>query len=677
MPTLNIGGQRVKVGDGFMSLSPEQQNATVEEIAESLGGQRPAEKAPIQAEPGPQREKTVGGAATTWLEHGISDLPIVGPAIQTGADYLGTEVIGRLSGQDPSQMREELWKRREERTEDYPASAVSGAVAGNLGAFGGLGATAAGAEALGISGARLLPRAAKSAVTSGSIAATDELVRGGDGFDAAEGAIIGGGIGGAIPIVGAGIRAGLGAVGSRVAPTINAIRDAPDEASRRVGMAVTRDRQAGNVINQADEAVAQTAGVPLINADRGGETTRALARSVANQSPEARGVIERTASDRFAGQGQRAVGFIRRLTGGATDDLAMQDSIRNAARAANRPAYNRAYTAPNAQAMWNEGFEQLMQAPAMQRAARQATTRGANRAAVEGFTPVRNPFQFGPDGRISIRADDGGNRALPNLPFWDQVKRNLDSEIGKAQRAGDRTLSADLTTLRGHLVNMMDQAVPEYRAARQGAAAFFGAEDALEAGRTFVNTPRAIPEAQRAIARFTRPERAAFTTGFASELIDRINSVRDRANVIQQVFGSQAARQQIEMVFGPRGAREIEAYVRVEDLADRLRGAMGNSTTARQLVELGIGAGGGAYLTGDWRGALGGAAVARGARHLGQRIDNRVMEEVARMLTSNNPRALDAAVRRAAADSRFMQAIQTFSGLLAAPARGVAASSGQ
>ncbi len=37
MPTLNIGGQRVKVGDEFLSLSPEQQNATVEEIAGSLG----------------------------------------------------------------------------------------------------------------------------------------------------------------------------------------------------------------------------------------------------------------------------------------------------------------------------------------------------------------------------------------------------------------------------------------------------------------------------------------------------------------------------------------------------------------------------------------------------------------------------------------------------------------
>ena len=37
MPTLNISGRRVTVDDSFLKLSPEQQNATVDEIARSLG----------------------------------------------------------------------------------------------------------------------------------------------------------------------------------------------------------------------------------------------------------------------------------------------------------------------------------------------------------------------------------------------------------------------------------------------------------------------------------------------------------------------------------------------------------------------------------------------------------------------------------------------------------------
>lgn len=42
MTVLNIGGRRVTVDDSFKSLSPEQQSATVEEIAKTLGTSNPS-----------------------------------------------------------------------------------------------------------------------------------------------------------------------------------------------------------------------------------------------------------------------------------------------------------------------------------------------------------------------------------------------------------------------------------------------------------------------------------------------------------------------------------------------------------------------------------------------------------------------------------------------------------
>lgn len=57
MATLNINGKRVKVDDSFLSLSPEQQNATVDEIAKSLGG------GPVQGEPGTPGNPTVQSSA--------------------------------------------------------------------------------------------------------------------------------------------------------------------------------------------------------------------------------------------------------------------------------------------------------------------------------------------------------------------------------------------------------------------------------------------------------------------------------------------------------------------------------------------------------------------------------------------------------------------------------------
>lgn len=50
MATLTINGRRVKVDDSFLSLSPEQQNATVDEIAQSLGAQQAPEAAQAASE---------------------------------------------------------------------------------------------------------------------------------------------------------------------------------------------------------------------------------------------------------------------------------------------------------------------------------------------------------------------------------------------------------------------------------------------------------------------------------------------------------------------------------------------------------------------------------------------------------------------------------------------------
>jgi hypothetical protein len=156
MPTLTIGDKRVTVGEEFMQISPDQQHATVDEIAQQLGvgadapdpaAIDPRERAAqVSAMPADQREQpseramrspldnqqTGAGAYTTWVEHAISDLPVIGPFIQKGSDILGTEVYGRLSGQDPAQMRADIDKRREARTDTYPLSSFSGGLGGNL-----------------------------------------------------------------------------------------------------------------------------------------------------------------------------------------------------------------------------------------------------------------------------------------------------------------------------------------------------------------------------------------------------------------------------------------------------------------------------------------------------------------------------------------------------------------
>ena len=82
MTTLNINGRRVKVDDSFKSLSEEQQNATVDEIAKSLGSQaQPAPAAPSPAPAAPAQTPSAISAPDA--------APVGAPAPQPDQSYQG------------------------------------------------------------------------------------------------------------------------------------------------------------------------------------------------------------------------------------------------------------------------------------------------------------------------------------------------------------------------------------------------------------------------------------------------------------------------------------------------------------------------------------------------------------------------------------------------------------
>ncbi len=618
------------------------------------------------------------GAVGTGMMGAIEGIPVAGPFIKNGLQKAAAGISSVIDGESYDDNLKQAQAITDESQRAHPVANTVGQVAGAVGSMIPAGSTAIGARALGMTGPTFLGRLGMSAGSNALIAGADSAARGGDAKDVVNSTAIGGGIGAAIPVVGAGINAAVRGAGNVLGPRLSAVFSPAQEAERRVGTAVARDAAANpaGVMSAADESVAQAANIPVVNADRGGEVTRALARSAANQSPEARAAIEKTASDRFGAQSQRAVDFVKKVTGGAVDDLGYQQNLTNLARAANRPAYAAAEAAPEAQSMFSPRMQELMQSPTFRKAVDQVPTRSADRGAVEGFKEIGNPFTQNSQGAYVLKQNADGTLVSPSLKFWDQVQRNLRSEMDKAYRAGDKQTGSEIKGLRDALVGDLDTTVPAFGAARKGAAAFFGAEDALDAGKQFVNQPRSIPEAKAAFAKFKQPEKDAFATGYASELIDKIKASGDRTNVINSVFKSQASRESLELALGPERARQIEAYVRVEDLVDKLRGSMGNSTTARQLVELGIGAGGGYGVTGDWKGAIGGAALMKGARYVGERADAKVMENIAKLLTQDNPSALNGAVQFAARNPKYMVALEKLSNALGAPVRGAALSIG-
>lgn len=577
--------------------------------------------------------------------------------------------IGYWSGNKKAEQTYDQTVKREraegkEVEEARPYSSMAGNIAGAVAVPVGAALNAATLPG------RMARGAGVGAITGAAYGAGDGEGLADTATKAAMGLGVGGIAGAAAPAAIRGVELAGQGIARAAQPLTNAYRgfvDPEAEAARRVTSSIARDYRAGDQgLAGAEFRAARADGQPAMVMDLGGETTRALGRSAANTSPEGRSILNRAIDDRFEGQGGRLTDWLNQRFH-YPNVGAQQDALEQVARSVNRPNYERAMQ-DGSRGVWNAELQRLASAPAIQAAARAASPGLANRGISEGFrAPRQNPLVVDREtGRVTLRETASGNQVVPDLRFWDQVKRNLDSEIGKANRAGDRPKVGELTGLKNSLVARLDEVVPSYRTARAGAAHFFQAENALEAGQNFVTQNFAAREARQALGRMSPNERQLFQDGFVSRLIETVDKVGDRRNVVGQIFNSPAAREKIQIAMGRERTNELEAFLRVEGIMDAARGAVqGNSTTARQLMEAGL-AGGAGYsmTTGDLNpqnifaaAFIGG--VARGAASkANQRIDQRVARRVAEMLTSNDPRVLQRGMRIVSQQPGFLESLR-------------------
>jgi muramidase (phage lysozyme) len=596
-------------------------------------------------------DEIVGARAAAGLpENAARSLaltPFVGPLIEPaiGAAKLGYEY---LTGGDTATKQYEAARdkyRADAKTaeQQYPKTYM----AGNIG----------GAVAMPVGGAlnaaTMPARIGRSAAVGATYGAAAGAGEGTGAVDRVSRAIPGAAIGGAVgavapPAIAAveGIGRGIAAAASPITNRIRGAVSPESQAARTVAEAISRDARKGGVeLTQPEFAASRAAGQPVAVAELGGERTRAYARWAANVSPEARAIVEKFASERFAGQADRAIEFLQNIAGSSGNTTVIKDSLAGLARIANGPAYRKAYSHPNAQAMWDEGFEQIAQAPVVQNAIRAASVTGANRGTIEGAPRIRSPFVVDKQtGQLTLRIDENGNRVVPNLQFWDHVKRNL-----------DKIATPEARTLNGALKDHLDDLVPSYADARAGAAKFFGAEDALDAGQKFVRANMALGDAQKALSKMSDPDRELFKIGFVSKLIDDIGNTRDRVNVMNQIAATPNAKTKLQMVLGSNGYRQLDALLSVEQSMDRLRTALGNSTSIRQWIEYGLAGGvGGSGLINTDPTQLGIAAAIAGRRY----VDDRVAGHIARMLVSDSPDVFAKGIKAVAGNKNLLNAFR-------------------
>ena len=598
---------------------------------------------------------------------------------------------------------------------------------------------------------------------------------------AGTGALIGGATGGVAPAILTGIGKTAGAVSDTAGSllghplqTIRGLRNSDDEAARRIGTSLIGDIQSGRAgMTAADLRAAEHSGQPTALIDMGGENTRALARSAANTSPQGRAALENLATERFTTQNDRASDFIRSLvprtsgpsepasarlsnvvrsfTGG-TRNAEQIELIKDAARKANGPAYAKAYQAGDKQ-IWTSELERLTSAPYVQSALRSAISKWKNYVVRDGYGSFNPPFKV-EDGPYGIIKSSGGAglTAHPNLQLWDYAARQLQD---KARSAPPGSESAKLyNDLARAMKDELDKVVPEYKSAREGAAQFFGARNAVDAGKEFaslntdiglakiahakmsdaekqlfehgyaqelleklsksgdgsspLNSPLLTSKAGRekmeialgpvkaaqfrnalekekitttfggaenpldagknfissqvpmdaarvAHARMNPAQKAEFAEGFASDLANHVSKISDNKSItIDRIFNSPDGRARIDLALGKDKAKDLEYFMRRENMIDMARKALGNSTTARQYMELGLAGGLGGAIGGTGDAMISGhmdvktlisAAVLGGALAGHRAVNFKVAQRVGEMLASSDPKVLVTAIK--------------------------------
>lgn len=407
------------------------------------------------------------------------------------------------------------------------------------------------------------------------------------------GALTGGVLGPVGPLVGSGIRGagnllrrGSGA-GERYLDTRAAgilegtlARDAP----LTPGGVLPSNGPPGQYLRRSADTVEQqrAAGMPIILADTGANQTRRLTRSSSNLSPDVGGILDAELSARYAAQAPRMQDNLANATGmpRQADTSGRLAGLEGQARVENSTRYDAAYNAPSAQAVWSPRLQELTRSPAIQDAMRGVNRTAANDAALTGQPAIRNPFRATADGGLALTPG-----VTPNLQYWDIVQRNLNDAIDNAV-GGERR---QLQQIRSALLDELDNTVPEFATARAGAAAAFGAQDALEAGQMMARDFR-IPTSdfRRSFSAMSPAEQDLFREGYSNQIMDSISQLGDNRNVVgMSVFNSPQGRERTAIVFGQQAADEIEATIRLENVMNLTRGAAtGNSSTAQQLADM-------------------------------------------------------------------------------------------
>ena len=414
----------------------------------------------------------------------------------------------------------------------------------------------------------------------------------------AQNAVVGGLTGGGIGAAGYGLGSLAAAGANKVSRAWQAFNADPQTRAAMQIRGLADDAGGQQAVTQAVDAL----GPDAMIVDALGERGLAVGRQSANISPSARETLEAALLGRKAGQNARVVSDMERLSGLPVGNRKNVDTLKREAYDAVKPQINAAYREARkagAEIDFKE-FDNIITTPIGRKAFQQALENVTSRAA-------RNP-------------DAGGNLAV-----LDETKRLLDG-YAKQGYAQKDPMASEYADAAAALRNRLDELLSgdEYAVARSLRQKAFRADDAFDLGdelgssRVGLDVPGRVakvdPENRSKVAQ-------AYTARKADTLLNR-GSTDGALNELSTPMGREAA----DAALG-KGALK-KTVDREKAFNQTVKALTGNSTTARQMVEMGLtGLGTGSamsLLTGDpWSGGAAGIMAAltrKGAPALAKKL---------------------------------------------------------
>lgn len=387
---------------------------------------------------------------------------------------------------------------------------------------------------------------------------------------AGAGALIGGGGYGAGKAVGWGLdKAGKAIKNLTLPPTTRAASEVAAAADDRFGSynAMSMDRELARL------------GPDAVRADVLGETGRASVRKAANVSPEARETLETFGTARKGNQNVRLATDVQKAGGVPQGSRLTVEELQREAYKKAKPQIDAAYTAARKAGaeIPFELFDNIITTPVGAPAFREALDVVTSRAA-------RNPSAGG------------------NLAVLDEAKRLLDGKASAAFRSGDSAMGSvyaeTAEALRSTIDDVLSKGGDQYAQARALRQAAYKAEEAFDIGEQLAqrNVPLNAAKIAKGVEAGNAPNMAA---AYAQTKAQRLLNNSNTEGALTE-FVTPMGREATQAAVG-KNAKVIDAGVEREKIFNQFNKALGNSTTARQLIEAGgagvAGAGVGGYLS--------------------------------------------------------------------------------